>query len=141
MSQTRLMLLNHLHPDLVGIVLLYFQSTKRKWKQMARAGEYEACLQCPSRNEDVKVWEFSYEAGLRGALEGGYLAIVEMMIHKGARNMDRALRHACRGGHMEMVKYVLNKGVSVHGMGLHGAREGRHFEIEKLMLAKIYNSR
>jgi hypothetical protein len=39
-----------------------------------------------------------------------YLEIMDLMVTKGATNMDLALENACLGGHPEIVKFLLDKG-------------------------------
>lgn len=135
MTETRSVVSLHLPHDLVDIVFLYFQSIKRKWKHMARAGEYEMCLKCPNARDEELHWEM----GLRGALQGGHIEIAKQMIDKAEHTVDYALYYTCNAGNMQMVQYAIDRGASDWVMGLGAARLGGHIEIEDFMYAMVQN--
>jgi hypothetical protein len=68
MLRTRELLRKHVHNDIVAIVISYVQSTKRTWKSIAEAGEYETCLEIPTPARGANDWN----EGLSGACYGGH---------------------------------------------------------------------
>ena len=77
----------------------------------------------PSKQEDYEICKFnglteiSYNVkdvnkGLRGACNGGHLALAEKMIQNGATHFNRGLDNACRGGHLDLVQLMIQNGAT-----------------------------
>jgi len=78
--------------------------------------------------------EMSWTWGLFTACHGGHIAIVRLMIKKGAKNFDWGLYSACRGGHLPIVRLMIRRGAENLDRGLAGACEGCHPVIAAMML-------
>lgn len=99
--------------DVSAIVIQYFQSSIRTWKRIARAGEYEACMQCPP--------DFIDEAFL-GACRGGFLTLAQSLLLRGAMECDKGLFNAARAGDFQLVDFLLP--FASYGFALKGACRG-----------------
>ncbi len=53
-----------------------------------------------------------WNLGLYSASYGGHMAIVQLMIEKGADNWNGGLTNACSNGHMAIVKLMIEKGAT-----------------------------
>ena len=95
----------------------------------AAAGNKELVLQCLDKGEKPD-W------GLWGAALGGHMAIVQLMLSKGATDYDSGLFGAAAGGHMDIVQLMLSKGATDYDGGLFGAAMSGHMDIVQLMLDK-----
>lgn len=109
-----------LHDDLCGIVMGYFQSASRTWKDIAIAGEYEVCISCPD--------EYLHET-IVGAAREGWFHLLQMLLEKDPTGLDYALRAACRWGHNDIVEWLLSKGAHKYNWGMRGACKGGHIEL------------
>jgi len=76
------------------------------------------------------------ESGMSGACESGHLAIVKLMISKGAHDWNWALGTACRFGHIAIVQFMLFQGAQNLEWGLRRACEGGHLAIVELLISK-----
>ena len=65
----------------------------------AAAGNKELVLQCLDKGADPD-W------GLKGAARGGHMDIVQLLLSKGATNLDSALKAAERRGHTECAELI-----------------------------------
>lgn len=76
-----------------------------------------------------------YDRGLSQACKGGHLAIVELMISKGANDWDQALSGACKGGQLAFVRLMIEKGATDFNSGLESACNGGELEAAQMMVA------
>jgi hypothetical protein len=74
--------------------------------------------------------------GLIGACLGGHKDLAELMITKGAKNLDNGLRYACERGHEDLAELMIAKGADKFDWGLEGACEGGHKDLAELMIIK-----
>jgi hypothetical protein len=120
-------LLNARFPKEVSkLIVSCFQSKKRRYPDIASAGEYETCLEIPK--DCIK-------AGLRGACSGGHIKIVDLMISYGASDFNGGLYEACVGGHIEIVRSMISHGATDFNHGLYEACVGGHIEIVRSMIS------
>ena len=76
---------------------------------------------------------------LAGACLGGNLKLVQYMISKGARDLDRGLKNACMGNNLDIINYLISKGANNWNKGLKGACRGGNLEIVNYMILKGAN--
>jgi hypothetical protein len=126
MIRTRELIEMCIHPDICAIVLECVQSVARDWKSIAYIGEYETCMSCPSEYVNC---------ALRGSCKGGHHELAELMIDKGANNLNWGLHYACLGGHHDLIEFMISKGADNFNGGLSGACEGNHLDLVKLMIS------
>lgn len=62
--------------------------------------------------------------------------IIELIISKGATDLNGGLKRACREGHMHTVEFMITKGAIDWNSGLMASCCGGHFKIVELMVAK-----
>lgn len=110
---------------LADITIDYFGRSAES-EIMAQLGQYEDCEKVP------------YALGymLIGACKGGHIAIAELAIAKGAKNVNDGMRIASLCGEMPIVKLAIAHGADNWDTCLVHACYGSHLEIAKLMLAK-----
>ena len=77
-----------------------------------------------------------WNSGLYGACIGGSVAMIQLMIEKGARNWDLGLHGACINGSIKLVKLMIEKGAWDWNRGLHGACRNGSIELVQLMIEK-----
>lgn len=128
MDGTRALLEARVGRDIAGCVVQCFTSSDRDPIEVARCGEHEAC----ALTDDA-------EACLRGACEGGHLALANLMIAKGANEWNQALVTACRGGNLALANLMIEKGAHNWSRGLHEACEAGHLALANLLIAKGAN--
>jgi hypothetical protein len=125
LPRTRALLEAHLVRDLAGCVMRFFTSPTGQCLDVARCGEHETCLQAT----DVNI-------ALRGACEGGHVAVAHLMLAKGATYWHGGLYYACQAGHHTLVALLIAKGATDWDWGLMGACEGGHHSLVALMITK-----
>jgi hypothetical protein len=145
----------HLPKVLASLATQYMTATRRTWKRIAMAGEYETCLNnliveqaglclraaCRAGHPHIVSAMIAagvtyLEWGLRDACRGNQLALIQFMIAKGASDWDFALAGACRGGHTALVQIMMQRGAKAWNDGLEEACRGGHKDIVRLMIAK-----
>jgi len=87
---------------------------------------------------DMKNHDY-WNYGLRGACRGGHVAIINLMIEKGADDWDDGLFEACRGGNIDIVNLMIQKEVNFWDDVLFGACQGGNIDIVNLMIQKGSN--
>lgn len=95
--------------DLSKIVLSYFPSKTESIEMQARYGSpliYE--------QKGYNVNEAFY-----GACHGGYIELAELMISKGASDLDGAVCITCQAGHVDLVEVLLSNGANSWSEGSH----------------------
>ncbi len=77
--------------------------------------------------------------GLQSACEGGNHTIVQLMISKGANDWDSGLQGACESGNRGLVELIISKGATDFNLGLWGACQGGHLPLVDLMIERGAN--
>jgi len=111
---------------------------KLKLQRACRSGSIDLVnlvIRSPFIDKEQRGTDY-WDWGLREACRGGHMAIIELMIAKGANNWNWGLCGACRGGHMAIVELMIAKGANYWNSGLCGACRGGHTAIVELMIAK-----
>ena len=76
----------------------------------------------------------SYNTILRGAAKGGRNNIIQLMIQKGAKNLNEGLYVAAYNGHLDTVKFLVdNKATDLGGALEEAAKSGRYDVAEFLL--------
>src|SRR5688572_29063942 len=108
--QTLAYVSNVLIKPLAHIVISYIGSLDMSAKNAAYAGFYELCMHPHNPNN-----------ALGKACQGGHMAIVELMIRRGANDWNDGLWGACRYGHISIVELMIGRGANDWNYGLYGA--------------------
>ena len=124
MAQTQAILEIHLPPVLAALAHAYLMpNDPRNSYNIALLGHGELCLTLKRKN-----------LGLGGACEGGHLALVELMISRGANDWNWGLGCACEGGHLVIAELMISRGANNWNWGLEGACKSGHFALAKMMI-------
>ena len=67
------------------------------------------------------------------AAGGGHLAIVQLMVDRGATNYDLAMAAAARGGHLAIVQLMVERGATNYNGAMEAAARGGHVDIVELL--------
>lgn len=86
----------------------------------------------------------NWNEGFKGACDGGYIDIMEIMIKMGANNLIIGLFSVCSHGHKELVNFLIDKGLEhitnkVWNKALQRACSGGNKEIINMILEKGAN--
>jgi ankyrin repeat protein len=76
------------------------------------------------------------DSGLSSACGSGNLEIVNLMIEKGANDWYNGLSNACYYGHLEIINLLIEKGANDWNEGLSNACEGGNFASDNPFCAK-----
>lgn len=78
-----------------------------------------------------------WNSEFRGACESGDLQLAQLMIEKGANDLNHGLYYACRGAHLQLVEFLIKNGANNFlDEGLCGACRGGHLHFVQLMIEK-----
>jgi hypothetical protein len=100
-------------------------------------GLYNACRAGDTQavEELLAAGDTNYYDGFNGALTGGHMDLVVLMMNRGDARIDHwTLWSACYGGHMEMVQFAMDIGARRYDWGFSGACRGGHWAIAALMV-------
>jgi hypothetical protein len=126
MPKTHDALCVHLPIVLAELTLEFMMASKRTSKDIAICGEYETCLNLPSR------W---VNDAFAGACFGGWSELIDLLISKGAASWNTSLYYAARANYVAVTQFLLTQGANVT-FGLQGACRGGHSELAQFFLEK-----
>lgn len=99
---------NHLGIDVSNIIMQYVHIGEMDWHKMALNGEYEACLQCPYKNQLLlKVTHLKQQEA------------VKLLVWAGATNINEAMEGAVLRNDVTLIQWFIANGATEFDTSLH----------------------